>query len=96
MRSSREVIISARLTEKGTRLRTQENKYVFLVDKKSNKLQIRNAVEDIFKVKVKKVTTMNQHGKVKRMGRFQGKRPNWKKAVVQLMPGEAIEIFETA
>lgn len=96
MKSSREVIISARLTEKGTRLRTQENKYVFLVDKKSNKLQIRNAVEDIFKVKVKKVTTMNQHGKVKRMGRFQGKRPNWKKAVVQLMPGEAIEIFETA
>lgn len=96
MRSSREVIISARLTEKGTRLRTQENKYVFLVDKKSNKLEIRNAVEDLFKVKVKKVTTMNQHGKVKRMGRFQGKRPNWKKAVVQLMPGEAIEIFETA
>lgn len=96
MRSSREVIISARLTEKGTRLRTQENKYVFLVDKKSNKLEIRNAVEDVFKVKVKKVTTMNQHGKVKRMGRFQGKRPNWKKAVVQLMPGEAIEIFETA
>ena len=96
MKSPREVIISARLTEKGTRLRTQENKYVFLVDKKSNKLEIRNAVEDVFKVKVKKVTTMNQHGKVKRMGRFQGKRPNWKKAVVQLMPGEAIEIFETA
>lgn len=96
MRSPREVIISGRLTEKGTRLRTQENKYVFLVDKKSNKLEIRNAVEDLFKVKVKKVTTMNQHGKLKRMGRFQGKRPNWKKAVVQLMPGEAIEIFETA
>lgn len=96
MKSPREVIISGKLTEKGTRLRTQENKYIFLVDKKSNKLEIKKAVEDLFKVKVRKVTTMNQHGKLKRMGRFQGKRPNWKKAIVQLMPGQAIEIFETA
>jgi large subunit ribosomal protein L23 len=96
LKSPREVIISGKLTEKGTRLRTQENKYIFLVDKKSNKLEIKKAVEDLFKVKVRKVTTMNQHGKLKRMGRFQGKRPNWKKAIVQLMPGQAIEIFETA
>jgi large subunit ribosomal protein L23 len=66
-----------------------------VVDKDSNKLEIKKAVEEIFKVKVKKVTTMNIHGKVKRMGRFEGKRPNWKKAVVQLVPGQTIELFET-
>lgn len=95
MKSPREVIIAGKLTEKGTKLRTQENKYLFLVERNSNKLEIKKAVEDLFKVKVKKVTTMNQHGKLKRMGRFEGKRSNWKKAIVQLMPGEAIEVFET-
>lgn len=95
MKSSREVIISGKLTEKGNKLRSSENKYIFVVDKSSNKLEIKTAVEDLFKVKVKKVTTMNQHGKLKRMGRFEGRRPDWKKAIVQLMPGEAIEIFET-
>lgn len=95
MKSPREVIIAGRLTEKGTKLRTQENKYLFLVEKNSNKLEIKKAVEDLFKVKVRKVTTMNQHGKLKRMGRFEGKRSDWKKAIVQLMPGETIEIFET-
>jgi len=95
LKSPREVIIAGRLTEKGTKLRTQENKYLFLVEKNSNKLEIKKAVEDLFKVKVRKVTTMNQHGKLKRMGRFEGKRSDWKKAIVQLMPGETIEIFET-
>jgi len=95
LKSPREVIISGKLSEKGTKLRTRENKYIFVVEKSSNKLEIKRAVEDLFKVKVKKVTTMNQHGKLKRMGRFEGRRPDWKKAVVQLMPGEAIEIFET-
>lgn len=95
MKSPREVIIAGKLTEKGTKLRTQENKYLFLVERNSNKLEIKKAVEDLFKVKVKKVTTMNQHGKLKRMGRFEGKRSNWKKAIVQLVPGEAIEVFET-
>ena len=95
MKSSRKVIITGKLTEKGNRLRTNENKYLFMVDKESNKLEIKKAVEEIFKVKVKKVTTMNQHGKLKRMGRFEGKRANWKKAIVQLMPDETIEVFET-
>lgn len=95
MKSPREVIIRGKLTEKGNKLRTSENKYIFVVDKNSNKLEIKVAVEELFKVKVKKVTTMNQHGKLKRMGRFEGKRPGWKKAIVQLMPGETIEIFET-
>lgn len=95
MKSSREVIISGKLTEKGNKLRSSENKYIFVVDKSCNKLEIKMAVENLFKVKVKKVTTMNQHGKLKRMGRFEGRRPDWKKAIVQLMPGETIEIFET-
>jgi len=95
LKSSREVIISGKLTEKGNKLRSSENKYIFVVDKSCNKLEIKMAVENLFKVKVKKVTTMNQHGKLKRMGRFEGRRPDWKKAIVQLMPGETIEIFET-
>lgn len=95
MKSPREVIIAGKLTEKGTKLRTQENKYLFVVDRNSNKLEIKRAVEGLFKVKVRKVTTMNQRGKLKRMGRFEGKRSSWKKAIVQLMPGEAIEVFET-
>jgi large subunit ribosomal protein L23 len=94
LKLSRKVIITGKLTEKGNRLRTNENKYLFVVDQNSNKLEIKKAVEDVFKVKVKKVTTMNQHGKLKKMGRFEGKRSNWKKAIVQLMPGETIEIFE--
>jgi large subunit ribosomal protein L23 len=89
------VIISGKLTEKGNKLRTSENKYIFVVNKNSNKLEIKMAVEDLFKVKVKKVTTMNQRGKLKRMGRFEGRRADWKKAIVQLIPGEVIEFFET-
>ena len=95
MKSPREVIIAGKLTEKGTKLRAQENKYLFVVDRSSNKLEIKRAVEGLFKVKVRKVTTMNQRGKMKRMGRFEGKQSSWKKAIVQLMPGEAIEVFET-
>lgn len=95
MKSPREVIISGKLTEKGNKLRTSENKYIFVVDKNCNKLEIKMAVEDLFKVKVKRVTTMNQRGKLKRMGRFEGRRADWKKAIVQLIPGETIEFFET-
>jgi len=95
MKPARQIIKMALTTEKVTKLKDEQNKYVFVVDKDSNKLEIKKAVEEIFKVKVKKVTTMNIHGKVKRMGRFEGKRPNWKKAVVQLVPGQTIELFET-
>jgi large subunit ribosomal protein L23 len=95
MKPARQVIKMALTTEKGTKLKDEQNKYLFVVDKDSNKLEIKKAVEEIFKVKVRKITTMNIHGKVKRMGRFEGKRPNWKKAVVQLVPGQTIELFET-
>lgn len=94
MRPVQDILKLALLTEKGTKLKEKENKYFFAVNKKATKLEIKKAVEEKFKVKVKRVTTMNMWGKTKRMGRFEGKRPNWKKAIVQLFPGETIELFE--
>lgn len=81
------------ITEKTTKL-MEENKYCFLVDQKANKTQIRQAIEEIFKVKVKSVNTANVLGKVKRMGRYEGRRPNWKRAIVTLEKGSRIEFFE--
>jgi large subunit ribosomal protein L23 len=84
------------LTEKTTKL-MEENKYCFLVDPKANKTQIRQAVEEIFKVKVEAVNTLNTPGKIKRMGRYRpGRRPSWKRAIVTLAPGSRIEFFEGA
>ena len=71
-----------------------EGKYVFVVAKAANKIEIAKAVSEIFKVKVAKVNTVNVLGKKKRMGRTQGKRPDYKKAIVKLAPGETIEFFE--
>ena len=95
MEDPRRVIKSPLTTEKSTNLRERDNKYLFMVDMRANKLEIKKAVEQIFKVKVDRVTTMIMHGKTKRFGRFEGKRPDWKKAVVKLKPGEVIEFFET-
>jgi large subunit ribosomal protein L23 len=81
------------ITEKTTKL-MEENKYCFLVDPKANKTQIRQAIEQIFNVKVKDVNTMNVLGKIKRMGRYQGRRPSWKRAIVTLEAGSRIEFFE--
>jgi large subunit ribosomal protein L23 len=94
MKEARQVIIMPMVSEKNTNLRVDQNKYVFRVDIEANKLQIKNAVEELFKVRVEDVTTMRMHGKPKRMGRFEGRRPDWKKAVVQLKKGETIELFE--
>ena len=72
-----------------------EKKYTFVVDKKSNKTEIKNAVESIFGVKVASVNTMNMTGKKKRMGIHVGKRPDWKKAIVTLTEdSKTIEFFE--
>ena len=72
-----------------------EKKYAFKVRKTANKTEIKNAVEKIFSVKVEKVNTMNMQGKTKRMGRYVGKRPSWKKAIVQLTAeSKEIEFFE--
>ena len=73
---------------------TEEGKYVFVVAKKANKIEIAKAVAQVFNVKVANVNTVNVSGKVKRMGRFVGKRSDYKKAIVKLAPGETIEFFQ--
>lgn len=82
------------MTEKGMEATETNNQYVFAVARQANKVEIRKAVEALFKVKVKQVRTQIMKGKVKRVGRWSGKRPDWKKAVVTLMPNDKIEFFE--
>jgi large subunit ribosomal protein L23 len=82
------------LTEKSTRLQEHLNQVAFEVDIDANKVQIAHEVEKRFDVKVTKVRTMNFRGKLKRMGRFEGRRSSWKKAVVTLAEGHKIEFFE--
>ncbi len=72
-----------------------DRKYTFIVDVKANKYMIKNAIEEIFKVKVEKVSTIKMLGKLKRMGRYEGRRPGYKKAIVKLTPdSKTIEFFE--
>ncbi|NLB88684.1 MAG: 50S ribosomal protein L23 [Syntrophomonadaceae bacterium] len=93
MKDYRDIIIKPVVTEKSMNL-LADNKYTFIVDKRANKTEIKNAVEGIFKVKVDKVTTVMSRGKVKRMGRFEGKTPDRKKANVTLKPGHKKRLFE--
>jgi large subunit ribosomal protein L23 len=81
------------LTEKAAAAK-EENKVVFEVALKANKVQIRNAVEELFDVDVVEVNTLVQRGKVKRMGRGHAKRKNWKKAIVTLADGDDIQFFD--
>ena len=87
------IIKRPRVTEKSTAL-MEQNKYCFVVYPRANKNQSKEAVEKMFNVKVKDVNTANVLGKVKRMGRYEGRRPNWKRAIVTLEPGNRIEFFE--
>ncbi|MBR6013927.1 MAG: 50S ribosomal protein L23 [Selenomonadaceae bacterium] len=89
---ARDILIRPKITERTTELMA-EGKYVFVVDKRANKIQIADAVAEIFNVKVENVNTVNVKGKMKRMGRTQGKRSDYKKAIVKLAPGETIEFF---
>ncbi len=88
------VIKVPHITEKGTLQKELHNQISFKVDGRANKVEIRRAVETLFKTKVVDVKTMNMKGKGRRVGRNLGKRPDWKKAVVKLAPGENIEFFE--
>jgi large subunit ribosomal protein L23 len=88
-----EVILRPLITEKATIL-AGDHKYAFEVHRRANKNQIKDAVEHAFNVHVLKVNTMNMHGKRRRAGRGTSKAPDWKKAVVTLVPGETIQIFE--
>ena len=82
------------LTEKGTALKEADNKVMFKVAKEANKIEIKKAVEEIFKVKVDSVATINCKGKKKRLGRFEGRRPDWKKAIIKLKKGEKLDFIE--
>jgi len=82
------------ITEKTHALKEAGNKVTFRVATKANKIEIRKAVEELFKVKVLGVNTIKLRGKKKRLGRTQGVRPDWKKAIVTLAPGEKIPGLE--
>lgn len=94
MREPREVIVRPLMTEKSMRLKDERNVVTFQVSPDANKVEIRQAVETIFNVKVRAVRTATVEGKLKRMGRHQGRRPSWKKALVTLQPGHKIELVE--
>ena len=94
MKDPRQIVRRALITEKGARLREKNNIYFFEVATQANKIEIRQAVEAIFNVKVDAVRTLRVHGKPKRMGRYAGHRPDWKKALVTLKKGQTIELFE--
>ena len=82
------------ITEKTHALREANNKLTLKVDVKASKIEIRQAIEALFKVKVLGVNTIRMMGKKKRLGRNEGKRPDWKKAIVTLAPGEKISGYE--
>ena len=84
------------ITEKTNLQKEVYNQISFEVDRRANRIQIKKAIESIFSVRVAGVRTMQMKGKVKRRGRFLGKRKDWKKAIVRLMPGEHIDFFEGA
>jgi large subunit ribosomal protein L23 len=108
MRSPEQVIKRPLLTEKGTRLKdmggrpddasldpeTQKSQLLFEVAKDANKVEIRTAVQKLWNVDVVAVRTVVVRGKEKRMGRFVGRRSNWKKAIVTIAPGQTVEFFE--
>ena len=89
--NSFEIIKTVRLTEKGTTISEKFNQYTVVADRRANKTQIRQAVQELFKVKVVDVSTMNVHGKLRRQRTIQaGKSPDWKKAIVTLKEGDKI------
>lgn len=88
------VIIAPLITEKSTAANQAGNQVVFRVRPDANKFVIKNAVETLFKVKVKKVNTIQYLGKERRVGKFRGRRPRWKKAYVTLAPGNQIDFLE--
>ncbi len=94
MKDLSKVIKRPLITEQGAMMRELHNQYYFEVAPEANKAEIRQAVEHFFGVKVTQVRTMNYQGKIKRMGRFAGKRANWKKAVVTLAKDDSIDMFE--
>ena len=97
MRDPRDVFVRPVVTERSMELSQSDNgepQYVFIVSKDANKVEIKNAVEKLFKVSVAQVNTMNYRGKARRVGRHLGKRAAYKKAIVRLADGESIDVYE--
>ena len=89
-----DIIIRPLITEKTSIQKEDHNQVTFEVDRRANRVEIRRAIEKIFNVRVANVRTMQVKGKVKQRGRIVGKRRDWKKAIVNLMPGERNDFFE--
>jgi large subunit ribosomal protein L23 len=89
-----DIIVRPIVTEKAVKAESSESTYVFEVGEAANKLQIKEAIERYFNVKVEDVRTVNVRGKFKRFGRFYGKRSNWKKAYVTLAQGHSLNFLE--
>ena len=96
MKEGQRIIRKPLVTEKSTQQKETGNQYAFEVDRNANKIEIQFAIERLFKVRVVQVRTSNVLGKVKRLGRNFGKRPDWKKAIVTLKEGDRIDFFEGA
>lgn len=94
MKGAYQVVQKPLLTEKGTRLKEEGNHYLFRVAKCANKVEIKQAIETLFKVTVVAVRTLQVRGKKKRLGKFQGRQANWKKAIATLKAGDSIELYE--
>ncbi|MFI5304344.1 MAG: 50S ribosomal protein L23 [Nitrospiria bacterium] len=94
MRDYHDIIVKPLLTEKSTLMRESLNKVCFEVRKDANKIEIKKAIEEILKVKVNSVNVIRAEGKKKRLGRFEGRRNSWKKAIVTLKAGEKLNLFE--
>ena len=95
MRTPYEIVKKPLVSEKSQRLKEASNQVTFEVAFDANKIEIRRAVEKLFKVRVESVRTVIARGKNRRVGRRSGRQPNWKKAIVTLKPGENIELFES-
>ncbi len=89
-----EIIKRPLITEKTSIQKELYNQLTFEVDRRANRIEIKRAVETVFNVRVSAVKTVQVRGKIKRRGRIVGKRRDWKKAIVSLMPGERIDFFE--
>lgn len=94
MRDPRSIILSPIVTEKALKLKEKFNIYTFRVAQDANKIEIKHAVETLFKVKVVGVNTQFYKGKPRRLGRYEGYKSDWKKAICKLKEGAKIEIFE--
>ena len=96
MKEAYQIIRRPVISEKGTDLKDKANQYLFEVAGHANKIEIKRAVESLFRVKVQQVRTLSVKGKKKRLGRFVGRTSDWKKAIATLKEGETIEFFEGA